>query len=135
MCDQVVSLISPEHAQTILWSEEDSEDEDMHEVDYNESDRMFTFEVAQTNEQEETVAVRKGFKVSLSFVTGVYVDTIGICGSTLGRFAGYRASRSTHGRSGSNEAYADRAVFTLWRDDAGIHDSGISGGEGHAGFL
>lgn len=64
MCDQVVSLISPEHAQTILWSEDDSEDEDMLEVDHDESDRMFTFEVAQTNEQEETVAIRKGFKVS-----------------------------------------------------------------------
>ena len=66
MCDQVVSLISPEHAQTILWSERDSE-EDMHEVDYDVSDRMFTFEVAQTNEQEETVAVRMGFKVSSSW--------------------------------------------------------------------
>ncbi|KAF8548768.1 hypothetical protein OG21DRAFT_684156 [Imleria badia] len=62
MCDQVVSLISSEHAQTILWNDEDSEDEDMPEVDHDESDRMFTFEVAQTNEQEETVAVRKGFK-------------------------------------------------------------------------
>ncbi|KAF8548217.1 hypothetical protein OG21DRAFT_1449416 [Imleria badia] len=64
MCDQVVSLISSEHAQTILWSDEDSEDEDMLEVDHDESDRMFTFEVAQTNEQEETVAVRKGFKAT-----------------------------------------------------------------------
>jgi len=68
MCDQVVSLISPEHAQTILWSEEDSEGEDdMLEVDHDESDRMFTFEVAQTNEKEESVTVRKGFKVSLSW--------------------------------------------------------------------
>jgi hypothetical protein len=67
MCDQVVSLISPEHAQTLLWSEEDSEDEGMHEVDYDVSDRMFTFEVAQTKEQEETVAIRKGFEVSLSW--------------------------------------------------------------------
>ena len=67
MCDQVVSLISSEHAQTIIWSEEDSEDKDMLEVDQDESDRMFTCEVAQTNEQEETVAVRKGFKVSSSW--------------------------------------------------------------------
>jgi len=67
MCDQVVSLISPEHAQTILWSEEDIEGEDdVLEVDHDESDRMFTFEVAQTNEKEESVTVRKGFKVSLS---------------------------------------------------------------------
>lgn len=67
MCDQVVSLISPEHAQTILWSDEDNEDEDILEVDQDGSDRMFTFEVAQTNEQEETVTVRNGFKVSSSW--------------------------------------------------------------------
>ena len=68
MCDQVVSLISSEHAQTILWNEEDSEDEDMLEVDHDKSDRIFTSKVAQTNEQEEAVAVRKGFKVSPSLL-------------------------------------------------------------------
>ncbi|KAF8452896.1 hypothetical protein L210DRAFT_3639339 [Boletus edulis BED1] len=31
-------------------------------IDQDESDRMFTFEVAQTNEQEESVAVREGFE-------------------------------------------------------------------------
>ena len=67
MCDQIVSLISSEHAQTILWSEEDSEDEDMLEVDHDVSDRMFTFKVAQTNEQEETVVVREGFRVGSSW--------------------------------------------------------------------
>ena len=67
MCDQIVSLISSDHAQTILWSEEDSEDEDIFEVDHDESDRMFTFEVSQTNEQEETVVVRKGFRVGWSW--------------------------------------------------------------------
>ena len=67
MCDQIVSLISSEHAQTILWSEEDSEDEDIFEVDHDESDRMFTFKVAQTNEQEETVVVREGFRVGSSW--------------------------------------------------------------------
>ena len=60
MCDQIVSLISSEHAGSILWSDEDNEDEDIDD----ESDRMFTFEVAQTNEQEESISVRKGFKVS-----------------------------------------------------------------------
>ncbi|KAF8548147.1 hypothetical protein OG21DRAFT_1607071, partial [Imleria badia] len=64
ICDQVVALISSDHAQTILWSEEDGEDEDMVEVDYDESDRMYAFEVAETNEQEETVSVRKGFKAT-----------------------------------------------------------------------
>ncbi|KAF8419128.1 hypothetical protein L210DRAFT_3510849 [Boletus edulis BED1] len=65
MCDQVVSLISSEHAATIIWSERDSEDEDDNlDIDQDVSDRMFTFEVAQTNKQEETVTVRRGFKAS-----------------------------------------------------------------------
>ncbi|KAF8552259.1 hypothetical protein OG21DRAFT_1416462 [Imleria badia] len=67
MCDQVVSLISSKHAQTILWSEGDSGKEDMLEVGHAGSHRMFTFEVAQSKEQEETVTVRKGFKVSSSW--------------------------------------------------------------------
>ncbi|KAG9310080.1 hypothetical protein JVU11DRAFT_9688 [Chiua virens] len=65
MCDQIVSLISTEHAGSIQWSEEDDEnndDDDVLGIDQDESDRMFTFEVAQTNEQEESVTVREGFK-------------------------------------------------------------------------
>ena len=71
MCDQVVALISAEHAQTILWSEEVHEGKNTFEVDQDETDRMFTFEVAQTNEQEESVTTRNGFKVnSCTFVLG-----------------------------------------------------------------
>ncbi|KAG8215603.1 hypothetical protein J3R82DRAFT_7468 [Butyriboletus roseoflavus] len=62
MCDQVVSLISPEHAQTILWSEEDSSGDGGDNINQEESDRAFTFVVAQTSEQEESVVVREGFK-------------------------------------------------------------------------
>ena len=70
MCDQVVSLISSEHAQTIIWSEEDSEVDDTLEdsEDEDESGRIVDFEVAQTSEQEETVTVRKGFRVSSSWL-------------------------------------------------------------------
>lgn len=55
MCDKLVSLISSKYAQTILWAEEDndSEDEDILDVDHDELDQM-----------EDTVTVRKGFKVS-----------------------------------------------------------------------
>ena len=116
MCDQVVSLISPEHAQTILWSEEDSGEEDILEVDQDESDRMFTFEVAQTNEQEETVAVRKGFKVSPSWFCALASR---LTNSTydipiFGCFEGDCSSRSTYRRSGSDETCADPTVFALW---------------------
>ncbi|KIK75506.1 hypothetical protein PAXRUDRAFT_172638, partial [Paxillus rubicundulus Ve08.2h10] len=64
MCDQVVALISSEHAQTIVWNENDENDNDALDVDQDESDRMFTFEVAQTNDQEESVTIREGFKAA-----------------------------------------------------------------------
>ncbi|KAF8837455.1 hypothetical protein BDN67DRAFT_983226, partial [Paxillus ammoniavirescens] len=64
MCDQVVALISSEHAQTIVWNENDEDDDGALDVEQDESDRMFTFEVAQTNDQEESVNVREGFKVA-----------------------------------------------------------------------
>ncbi|KAF8548560.1 hypothetical protein OG21DRAFT_1422884 [Imleria badia] len=70
ICDQVVSLVSPDHAKTIIWSEEDSKNEDTldDDDDDDESDRMFDFEVSETNEQEETVAVRVGFKADSSAI-------------------------------------------------------------------
>jgi hypothetical protein len=55
-------LISPEHARAIVWNEE-AEDLPM-EVDEKE-DRLFTFEVAKTNEQEEDVSGRPGFTASM----------------------------------------------------------------------
>ncbi|KIJ61776.1 hypothetical protein HYDPIDRAFT_115606 [Hydnomerulius pinastri MD-312] len=67
MCDQVIALISPEHAKSIVWSERDSDDE-LPEKDQDESDRMFTFEVAKTNEQEESVSVRQGFKYTTEVI-------------------------------------------------------------------
>jgi hypothetical protein len=64
MCDQVTALISPEHARSIVWSEQDGEDIMMElEEDQDESDRMFTFEVTKTNEREEAVTPRPGFNV------------------------------------------------------------------------
>jgi hypothetical protein len=67
MADRVVGFISPEHAAQIDWKEEmdveDAPDADEEE----ESDRLFTFEVAKTNEQEENVTCRRGFPVSLHF--------------------------------------------------------------------
>jgi hypothetical protein len=65
MCDQVTALISPEHAQSIVWNDQEAEDIIMDlDEDHDESCRLFTFEVAKTNEQEEAVVSRPGFKVS-----------------------------------------------------------------------
>ncbi|KIM92371.1 hypothetical protein PILCRDRAFT_417 [Piloderma croceum F 1598] len=63
MCDQVVALISSEHANTIVWNDEDDATCST-DAEHDESDRLFTFEVAKTNEQEETVTFRPGFQLT-----------------------------------------------------------------------
>lgn len=76
ICDQVIALLSLEHSTAIVWSDQDSDTES---VDWEacETDRLFTFEVAETNEQEEKAVALPGFQVlshsSLSnvlFLTG-----------------------------------------------------------------
>ncbi|KAJ7066394.1 hypothetical protein C8F01DRAFT_1123111 [Mycena amicta] len=62
LCDQVVCLISPEHARSIVWNDE--QEEIMMELEDEGADRLFTFEVAKTNEQEEDVSVRPGFQMN-----------------------------------------------------------------------
>jgi hypothetical protein len=60
--DQILALISPEHAKAIVWQKNAAEDVMDVDEEY-ETDRLFTFEIAQTNEQEEDVTARSGFKV------------------------------------------------------------------------
>jgi hypothetical protein len=64
LCDQVLCLISPEHADKLVW--QTSSDQDASEDD-EDSDRLFSFEVSKTNEQEESVTWRVGFEVSTAF--------------------------------------------------------------------
>jgi hypothetical protein len=45
----------------MIWSS--SAGDDLSESDDDDTDRLFTFEVAKTKEQEEGVSVRPGFKV------------------------------------------------------------------------
>ncbi|KAJ7722961.1 hypothetical protein B0H16DRAFT_1334407 [Mycena metata] len=59
--DQLLCLISPEHARTIAWNEEAQE---LPMAVDEGSDRLFTFKVAKTNEQDENVSARPGFTVS-----------------------------------------------------------------------
>ncbi|KAG2136642.1 hypothetical protein DEU56DRAFT_356143 [Suillus clintonianus] len=65
MCDQVMALVSPEHVRSIVWIGQEDDDTLM-EIDQDryEPDRMFTFEVRKTNEQEEAVKPRPGFKAT-----------------------------------------------------------------------
>ncbi|KAG1809694.1 uncharacterized protein BJ212DRAFT_1484392 [Suillus subaureus] len=70
MCDQVTALISPEHARSIVWNDQEGEDAIMDlDEDHDESSRLFTFEVAKTNEQEEAVKSRPGFKATSRHIT------------------------------------------------------------------
>ncbi|KAG1848095.1 hypothetical protein DFJ58DRAFT_729994 [Suillus subalutaceus] len=68
ICDQVMALISPEHARSVVLNGQ--EGEDIMEMDENqdEYDRMFTFEVRKTNEQEEAIKPRPGFKATSSYI-------------------------------------------------------------------
>ncbi|KAG1731285.1 hypothetical protein EDB19DRAFT_1881018 [Suillus lakei] len=69
MCDQIMALISPEHARSIVWHGQEGEDivKEMDKDEY-EPDRMFTFEVRKTNEQEEAVKPRPGFKATSIYI-------------------------------------------------------------------
>ncbi|KAG1720811.1 hypothetical protein EDB19DRAFT_1646869 [Suillus lakei] len=70
MCDQVTAFISPEHARSIVWNDQEAEDAIMDlDEDHDESSRLFTFEVAKTNEQEEAVKSRPGFKATSKHIT------------------------------------------------------------------
>jgi hypothetical protein len=66
IADQIVAMVSPEHAAALVWGAED-EDHEMDTDDY--SDRLFTFEVEKTVEKEESVSVRPGIKVTSRFVS------------------------------------------------------------------
>ncbi|KAI9569901.1 hypothetical protein HD554DRAFT_2019705, partial [Boletus coccyginus] len=61
ICDQVTALISEDHAKSMIWSSSVSDDQ-LSESDEDDTDRLFTFEVAKTMEQEEGVSVRQGFE-------------------------------------------------------------------------
>ncbi|KAF7308315.1 VWFA domain-containing protein [Mycena chlorophos] len=61
--DQTVCLISPEHARSVVWNDE-PEEAGLVDFEDEAADRMFAFEVAKTNEQEEDVSVRSGFAMS-----------------------------------------------------------------------
>ncbi len=63
MCDQVVALISADHSASIVWNDEDTGSVSI-DMDAGDSERLFTFEVAKTNEQEESAVSRPGFQVT-----------------------------------------------------------------------
>lgn len=63
LCDQVVALISADYSASIVWNDADRDGVSV-DVDAGVSERLFTFEVAKTNEQEESAVSRHGFQVT-----------------------------------------------------------------------
>ena len=66
LCDQLVCLVSAEHSKGIVWDEDDDNDDVSTQSENDESDRLYYFEVAKTNDQEENVIARQGFTVQFS---------------------------------------------------------------------
>ena len=65
----MVALLSKEHAETLILND-GANDEDISEVDEdlnNDEDRLFTFEVQKTKEEEESVLLFPGFTVTSMF--------------------------------------------------------------------
>lgn len=59
-----MALISPEHSRALVWNDEQDAGPQDDEDDSAEGvDRMFTFEVAKTKEEEESIAPQPGFTV------------------------------------------------------------------------
>lgn len=65
MCDQVLALLSPDHSASLVWNDEDGDTSSI-DIDTGNSERLFTFEVAKTNEQEESATSCPGFQVRLA---------------------------------------------------------------------
>jgi hypothetical protein len=63
IADQVVALISPEHARGIAWSDDPEYSMEEDEGEGEEDDRLYRFEVAKTKEEDENVQIRQGFEV------------------------------------------------------------------------
>jgi hypothetical protein len=52
----------------MVWSEESAAEEQAFDLEEDQIDRLFAFEVAKTNEQEEDVKARPGFTVCSNFI-------------------------------------------------------------------
>ena len=65
LCDQLVCLLSSAHSQAIVWGNDvdDMEDSSIDSDSDDDSDRLYDYTVAKTNEQEENVVARQGFTV------------------------------------------------------------------------
>ncbi|KAG8833322.1 hypothetical protein FRC17_010897 [Serendipita sp. 399] len=67
LCDQIVCLVSDEHSENLIWkdNEEHRDEDDVEEPGSLDAfDRVYTFSVEQTNEEEESIATKEGFTLT-----------------------------------------------------------------------
>ncbi|KAF8906874.1 hypothetical protein CPB85DRAFT_1436733 [Mucidula mucida] len=72
---QVVCLIPPEFATTLVWKIDESDDILPMDLDEESFDRVFTFEVSKSNQQDEDVAMRPGFEVQSKAIDNTVLPT------------------------------------------------------------
>lgn len=74
ICDQIVALLCSDHSAALVWDNEDGDSEIGSANTYaGESERLFTFEVAETIEQGDSAVSRPGFQVTLVLVFFVLI--------------------------------------------------------------
>ncbi|KAI0314894.1 hypothetical protein OF83DRAFT_1134774 [Amylostereum chailletii] len=72
--DQNLAFVSSEHAAALVWKTDHPEElldlSGPSDADILEPERIYTFEVAEIDEQEESVRVRAGINISSSYING-----------------------------------------------------------------
>ncbi|KZW03814.1 hypothetical protein EXIGLDRAFT_4132 [Exidia glandulosa HHB12029] len=63
LCDQLLVFISPEHSAKLVWGDDSDAEEDEEMDDGEENNRVFSFQVKKTTEQEDSVEVFPGFTI------------------------------------------------------------------------
>ena len=129
LCDQLVCLLSAEHSQAIVWGDgvDDLADASL-DLENDDSDRLFNFEVAKTHEQEENVIARQGFQVQY-LITHAYPPVL-----TFDR----RSSQAElftpcHRTLATQNSHRPKRIVsqaTLWGNNAGLHDCPFPACEG-----
>jgi hypothetical protein len=68
ICDQVIALLSSKHSASIVWDDEGNDSSDTGSVEMGDPDRLVTFVVEETADQENGARLRPGFQVCLGFI-------------------------------------------------------------------
>ncbi|CAL1701264.1 unnamed protein product [Somion occarium] len=135
IADQIIALISDEDASKIVWR--DTSHDTPVDADDDEIDRLFTFQVAKTNEQEENVSIRPGFTLDLpksEEVQGLYGQNIEpvlvaprlVPGETVTGLLDVQYIPSHHNTRTFRESYSSRRLEQFLERDSFILSESLS---------